>query len=173
MTDVANAILDGTDCVMLSEESAIGAYPVEAVEMLGRIARAVEPRVRPRFGPEWQEPSLESADNQELIAASVAHIAEHTKPLGVFVPTKTGATVRLIAAFRLPVWITAASRFEKTCQDLQFVYGVHALHRPERPANWQDLARDCFAAAGPGRILMTEGTAGPGEGTNRFEILTV
>ena len=129
--------------------------------------------MRPRFGPEWQEPSLESADNQELIAASVAHIAEHTKPLGVFVPTKTGATVRLIAAFRLPVWITAASRFEKTCQDLQFVYGVHALHRPERPASWQDLARECFAAAGPGRVLMTQGTAGPGGGTNRFEILTI
>jgi pyruvate kinase len=172
-TDVANAILDGTDCVMLSEESAMGAYPVEAVQMLGRIALAVEPRVQPRFGPEWQEPRLESADNQELIAASVAHIAERTKPLGIFVPTKTGATVRLIAAFRLPVWITAASRFEKTCQDLQFVYGVQALHRPERPASWQDLARDCFAAAGPGRILMTEGTAGPGGGTNRFEILTI
>jgi pyruvate kinase len=172
-TDVANAILDGTDCVMLSEESAMGAYPVEAVRMLSRIALAVEPRVRPRFGPEWQEPSLDSADSQELIAASVAHIAERTRPLGIFVPTKTGATVRLIAAFRLPVWITATSRFEKTCQDLQFVYGVHALHRPERPASWQALARDCFADAGPGRILMTEGTAGPGGGTNRFEILTI
>jgi pyruvate kinase len=173
VTDVANAILDGTDCVMLSEESAIGAYPVEAVEMLGRVALAVEPRVQPRFGPEWQEPSLKSADNQELIAASVARIAERIRPLGVFVPTETGATVRLIAAFRLPVWITAASRFEKTCQDLQFVYGVQALHLPERPASWQDLARDCFAAAGPGRILITEGAAGPGEGTNRFEILTI
>jgi pyruvate kinase len=173
VTDVANAILDGTDCVMLSEESAIGAYPVEAVEMLGRVALAVEPRVQPRFGPEWQEPSLKSADNQELIAASVARIAERIRPLGVFVPTETGATVRLIAAFRLPVWITAASRFEKTCQDLQFVYGVQALHLPERPASWQDLARDCFAAAGLGRILITEGAAGPGEGTNRFEILTI
>ena len=42
-TDVANAILDGTDCVMLSEESAMGRYPVEAVTMLARIAQAVEP----------------------------------------------------------------------------------------------------------------------------------
>lgn len=172
-TDVANAILDGTDCVMLSEESAMGAYPVDAVRMLSRIAATTEPHVRARFGPEWQEPSLESADNLGLIAASVAHIAAQTRALGVFVPTETGATVRRIAAFRQPVWITAASPSEQTCQNLQFVYGVHAIHQAKRPASWQDLARTHFKDAGSGRVLVTEGAAGQGGGTNRFEILTL
>ncbi len=55
-TDVANAILDGTDCVMLSEESAMGDHPVDAVRMLARIAEASEPRLRPRIGAEWEDP---------------------------------------------------------------------------------------------------------------------
>ncbi|HSA79960.1 MAG TPA: pyruvate kinase [Geminicoccaceae bacterium] len=171
-TDVANAILDGTDCVMLSEESAMGAHPVEAVQMLRRIAEAAEPRVQPRFGPEWQEPRMESADNQQLIATSLAHIAERTSPLGIFVPTTTGATARRIAAFRLPVWITAVSPSDKACQDMQFVYGVRALHLPERPPYWEDFIRDHYRELGPGRVLMTEGIAGPG-GTNRLEIVDV
>ena len=52
VTDVANAILDGTDCVMLSEESAVGAYPVEAARMLSRIAKVTEPHLRARLEPE-------------------------------------------------------------------------------------------------------------------------
>jgi pyruvate kinase len=171
-TDVANAILDGTDCVMLSEESAIGAHPVAAVPMLGRIAAAAEPRVQPRFGPEWQEPRMESADNQQLIATSLAHIAERTSPLGIFVPTTTGATARRIASFRLQPWITAASPSERACQEMQFIYGVRALHLPERPPEWEDFIRDHYKEVGPGRVLMTEGVAGPG-GTNRLEIVNV
>ena len=171
-TDVANAILDGTDCVMLSEESAMGDHPVDAVEMLARIAEAAEPRLRPRIGPEWEPPQSSEIDNQELIAACVAHVAARVAPLGIFVPTETGATVRRIAAFRLPVWITAVSRFEQTCQNLQFIYGVRSLHLPQRPDSWPDFTRKHFHAQGPGRILMTEGPAGPG-GTNRLEIIDV
>ena len=171
-TDVANAILDGTDCVMLSEESAIGAHPVAAVEMLGRIAAAAEPRVEPRFGPAWQEPRMESADNQQLIATSLAHIAERTSPLGLCVPTTTGATARRIASFRLQPWITAASPSERACQEMQFIYGVRALHLPERPPEWEDFIRAHYKEQGPGRVLMTEGVAGPG-GTNRLEIVNV
>jgi pyruvate kinase len=172
-TDVANAILDGTDCVMLSEESAMGDHPVDAVRMLARIAEAVEPGLRPRVGAEWEEPPEDDAvDNQELIATSVAHIAARITPLGIFVPTETGATVRRIAAFRLPVWITAVSRFDKTCQDLQFTFGVRSLHLPQRPDSWPVFTRAHFHDEGPGRILMTEGPVGPG-GTNRLEIIDV
>jgi pyruvate kinase len=171
-TDVANAILDGTDCVMLSEESAMGDHPVDAVRMLARIAAAAEPALRPRVGAEWEDSGVADASNQELIATCVAHIAARITPLGIFVPTETGATVRRIAAFRLPVWITAVSRFDKTCQDLQFVAGVRSLHLPQRPDSWPDFTREHFHAQGSGRILMTEGPAGPG-GTNRLEIIDV
>ena len=171
-TDVANAILDGTDCVMLSEELAMGDHPVDAVRMLARIAEAAEPGLRPRVGVEWEGPEAGEADNQELIATCVAHVAARITPLGIFVPTETGATVRRIAAFRLPVWITAVSRFDQTCQNLQFVFGVQSLHLPQRPESWPVFTREHFHEQGPGRILMTEGPAGPG-GTNRLEIIDV
>jgi pyruvate kinase len=170
VTDVANAILDGTDCVMLSEESAIGAYPVEAVEMLTRIARATEPEVTLRSGAK----GLASAgSNIELIASSVAAIAQKLPPLGVLVPTRRGATARQIAAFRLPVPVTAVRRSERTCQELVFSYGVDALHEPEWSGSWKDLARHFGARAGSGaKVLLTEGDAGSQiDGTNRLEIV--
>jgi pyruvate kinase len=96
VSDVTNAILDGTDCVMLSEESAIGAHPVRAVRMLSRIAQLTEPHIAPR-----PEPELESAngtvDNQELVAASVAGMALRMRPVGIVVPTDTGAMARRVA----------------------------------------------------------------------------
>ena len=115
---------------------------------------------------------MEHADNQQLIATSLAHIAERTSPLGSVVPTTTGATARRIAAFRLQPWITAASPSERACQQMQFIYGVRALHLPERPPEWEGFIRDHFKEQGPGRVLMTEGVAGPG-GTNRLEIVNV
>jgi pyruvate kinase len=171
VTDVANAILDGTDCVMLSEESAIGAHPVEAVEMLTRIANATEPQVAPRSGARWPG---RAGSNIELVASSVAAIAQKVPPLGILVPTKRGSTPRRIAAFRLPVLVTAVSRSEKTCQELVFSYGVHALHEPERSGSWQELVRRHFGAEAPpgAKVLLTEGTPGVEiDGTNRLEII--
>jgi pyruvate kinase len=142
------------------------------VQMLGRIAAAAEPLVQPRFGPAWQEPRAEHADDQQLIAASLAHMAERTSPLGILVPTATGATARRIAAFRLQAWITAVSPSERACQQMQFVHGVDAVHLPERPPAWGDFIRDHYRDRGPGRVLMTAGGAAAG-GTNRLEIVNL
>jgi pyruvate kinase len=173
VTDVANAILDGTDSVMLSEESAVGAHPVEAVRMLGRIARVTEPQVAPRLEPE-PDAAKHALDNQELVAASLAGMARRIRPIGILVPTDTGAMARRIARFRLPVRITAVSRSEATCQALQLVYGVDPVHRPDRP-DWHAFAREHFkdrARSEPGgRILMTEDTTGDSGGGSRLEIV--
>jgi pyruvate kinase len=159
VTDVANAILDGADCVMLSEESAVGAYPVDAVRMLSRIAKVTELHMRPRLEPELA-PSDPVAETQAPIAASVAHMALRVEPAGILVPSHTGAMARRIARYRLPQWITAVSASEATCQALQFVYGVEALYQPERPTSWYAFAREHFkdrvkSEAGA-RILLTE-----------------
>ncbi len=172
-TDVANAILDGTDCVMLSEESAMGAYPIDAVQVLTRIAAATEPHVQPRLEVEWAATDP-AAENQQLVAASIAHIAERVRPAGIIVPTTSGNTPRKIAAFRLPQWVTAVSRFEPVCQALQFAYGVEAVHHAERIGSWQDFARSYFQKRGAtsGRVLMTVGTsASASGGTNSLEII--
>jgi pyruvate kinase len=163
VTDVTNAILDGTDCVMLSEESAIGAHPVEAVRMLRRIAEVAEPHVAPRRETA-ADPAEHAVDSRELVAASVAAMALRVRPLGIVVPTEGGDMVQRIARYRLPVPITAISPHEATCQALQFVYGVEPEHRPDRPGSWHAFARDRFkdrarSAPGRARILLTEDVA--------------
>lgn len=175
-TDVANAILDGTDCVMLSGESAVGKYPVQSVQMLVKIAAATEPH-RPRQ-PVWEtiETSAEEnrADPTELVALSVATTAARVSPAAIFVPTLSGASARRITRFRLPVWITAVSTEDRTCQRLLFSYGVYPVHEPIHPGNWNSYARDWMRShdiAGD-LVLLTEGPspANP-EANNRLEII--
>jgi pyruvate kinase len=134
-TDVANAILNGTDCVMLSGESAMGNYPVESVQMLAKIAAAVEPE-RHMFKVKEIFQGID-VQPEQLIAASVESSLEHVTPAAVFVPTHSGATARSIARFRLPVWIIALSIQESTCQRLQFTYGVYPVHETEYPENYK------------------------------------
>ena len=142
-TDVANAILDGTDCVMLSEESALGRYPVEAVTMLAKIAQAVEPH-RP---VSFVRDTLRSiaTGNQisttDLISLSVESALERMPIAGVIVPSRSGATARQLARLRLPIWVTAVSSQEATCQALQFSYGIYPVHELGETEDWSGWAR--------------------------------
>jgi pyruvate kinase len=175
-TDVANAILDGTDCVMLSGESAIGMYPVEAVEMLARIATSIEPhrqshQVREALRGVGHEENLNLKD---LIALSVETTLERISPAAVFVPTRSGASARNITRFRLPVWIAGIRSQEATCQDLQFSYGVYPVHEPEHPEDWKAYVREFLGSHGLGGnlVVLTEGpSAKHPEGNNRMEII--
>src|SRR5512136_2183400 len=93
-TDVANAILDGTDCVMLSAESAMGRYPVDAVAMLGKIAVSSEAQ-RPAHTVEGLFKGVDLTGKvrpEHLIAISVQACMEYAMPAAVFVPTTSGAT---------------------------------------------------------------------------------
>ncbi|MCU0604768.1 MAG: pyruvate kinase [Desulfobacterales bacterium] len=142
-TDVANAILDGTDAVMLSGESAMGRYPVEAVAMLAKIAAATEGH-RSSFVPALANDCTANDQDiraEELIAASVEATIRRITPATVIVPTHSGGTARSIARFRLPVWITAVSSQEKTCQDLMFSYGVFPECEHDHPDRWIDWCR--------------------------------
>ncbi len=142
-TDVANAILDGTDAVMLSGESAMGRHPVDAVAMLARIAAATESH-RADFGTVCAGEVIadgEEIQAEELIAASVEATIRRITPATVIVPTHSGGTARSIARFRLPVWITAVSSQEKTCRDLMFSYGVFPVCEQDHPDRWIDWCR--------------------------------
>lgn len=175
-TDVANAILDGTDCVMLSGESAMGKFPVESVAMLSNIAKATEPH-RPGYR---RKEFLETygldknISRVDLIALSVYYTLERSSTAAIFVPTMSGATARNIARFRMPVWITAVSPNNETCQKLQFSYGVYPVCEPEHPERWKDYARRIIKEHHfTGNVaLLTEGpsTTHP-EANNRMEII--
>ncbi len=175
-TDVANAIIDGTDCVMLSGESAVGKYPVDAVAMLAKIAAAIEPHrpsipVRETVKSAGREGDVSLTD---LISLSVETTLEHVTPAAVIVPTRSGATARSIARFRLPVWITAVSSQETTCQGLQFSYGVYPVHEPEHPEDWKAFAWNWLRSQGiDGRlVVLTEGPSRKHpDANNRMELI--
>ena len=175
-TDVANAILDGTDCVMLSGESAVGEFPVHATNMLARIAADIEPHrsinpIREKLKSRRQD---DDAKLEDLIALCVETTLERITPQTVIVPTRSGATARGITRFRLPVWITAFSRFERTCQDLMFSYGVIPVCEPDHPDDWKQWARSWLLNVGEvgDLVVLTEGPSKKHPyRNNRMEIL--
>jgi len=139
-TDVANAILDGTDCVMLSGESAIGQYPEEAVAMLAKIAATTESH-RPllseaRVDAVKQKP----ASAAEAIAAVVEHALDTVPCVAIFVPTLSGTTARMISRFKPSAWIAAVTNDSAVGRGLIFSYGVEPVERDEGSGNWRDFA---------------------------------
>ena len=163
-TDVANAILDGTDCLMLSAESAMGRYPEEAVQMLARIAAFTEPR-RPRSTlRELHE--LCDSQTHDTVAETMALIVEHaldTASCGaVFVPTHTGTTARMISRFKPVPWVAAFTHDRAVSQGLAFSYGVFPVQVDTYPGDWRAFAKDWVKEQG---VSGTEAllVAGPSE----------
>jgi pyruvate kinase len=161
-TDVANAILDGTDCIMLSGESAMGKYPEEAVAMLAKIAAFTE-----THRPPTRLDDLKAMSSQrrltvaaEAIASVVEHSLETVPCAAVFVPTRTGTTARMISRFNPAVWIVAVSRDADVCQGLAFSYGIYPVQCAEDPEDWRDFARNWLGEHQlPGAVAML--VAGP------------
>ena len=141
-TDVANAILDGTDGVMLSAESAVGKFPEESVAMLAKIAARVESARSPATLEAMRRTTRERkpSSTAEAIATVVQNALETVPCAAVFVPTLTGTTARLLSRFKPGIWIAALCRSHAVCQGLQFSYGVQPVEVPEEPRSWQDFA---------------------------------
>jgi pyruvate kinase len=124
-SDVANAILDGTDAVMLSEETAIGLYPREAVAAMDLIIRAVEGDPGWRASPEWLDlvPEAPARSEHAVAAAAVAATRMLGAPL-IVTFTKSGFSARMVAAQRPPVPVLGVTDGEHTCRQLALVWGV-------------------------------------------------
>jgi len=177
-TDVSNAILDGTDCVMLSAESAMGAYPVESVAMLARIAATVEPtRRRVTVKETFTGVDLSGRIRPEhLIALSIEASLEYLQPAAIFVPSSSGTTARRLAAMHLPVRVVAMSSRAKTCQDLLFSYGVTPVHEPALPSSWNRYVKDWLRRhelAGDFAILTQRVPGDDPAGDHRMEIINL
>jgi pyruvate kinase len=162
-TDVANAILDGTDAIMLSGESAMGKFPEESVAMLSRIAAYTEShrpptRLTDSCGTSGQSKPRTAA---EALARLVEYSIETVPCSAVFVPTRTGTTARMISRFNPPIWIVAMSPDSAVCQGLAFSYGVRSVQlTKEMPENWGDFARNWLSNNDlPGTVAML--VAGP------------
>jgi pyruvate kinase len=128
---------------------------------LSKIAASIEPH---RPGPRVRE-ELTASEGEgdvrfgELITFSVEATLKRVTSAAVFVPTHSGATARSMTRFRLPVWIVAVSSQKKTCQALQFSYGVYPVHEPDDPENWNEYARNWLQSHGVhgNLVFLTEG----------------
>jgi len=141
-TDVANAILDGTDCIMLSAESAMGKYPEESVAMLARIAACTESHreaARSDEAPAGRRPAR-ATTAPEAISDVVEHALETVPCAAVFIPTHTGTTARMISRFKPRVWTVAVCHDAAVCQGLAFSYGVFASQPVVAPKHWREFA---------------------------------
>ena len=127
VSDVATAIYDGADAVMLSAESATGQYPCEAVQMMDRIANSVERdpsyQARIHFTQTRLEPTTADA-----LAGSARQIAQTVSATAMVCYSSSGATARRIARERPPVPLLAMSASLHTSRRLGLLWGVHAVH---------------------------------------------
>ena len=175
VTDVANAIFDGTDAVMLSEETAVGEHPVEAVRVMDRVARAAERQLP--YG-EWLYNRVEEGERDVAeTVAQVAVAATYRLDLAaIVVPTGSGRTPRLISAFRPRVPVLAVSSRIETVRRMNLLFGVRAVQAEPWKSLRQllddcaSLARDAGHAKPGDLIAVTAGLPSQELGTNLFEV---
>lgn len=169
VTDVANAILDGTDAVMLSEETAVGKFPVEAAAMMAQIAQRVE-KGFPFHG--WMRKSQGSQKRlPEAVAHAACQLAEQIGASSIITCTELGLTSRLVAKYRPSQPILAATPNETTFRRLALVWGVVPI-QSERIRNTEEMLEKALAAvrkaglARPGEtVVLTAGPRGNVPGT--------
>jgi pyruvate kinase len=130
VSDVANAIYDGTDAVMLSAETASGKYPVEAVRRMASIAREVESVVGKKGFPEPAVTGGQSS-HPEIIAGAAYNAACTAGVAAIVVFTASGFSARLIAGYRPPIPIYAFTPSETAMRVLSIVYGVRPILSPD------------------------------------------
>jgi pyruvate kinase len=162
VADVANAILDGTDAVMLSEETAVGRYAVEATATMARIAQDTETALP---FENWEERLAESGVQPlpEAVAGAACALAEDINAAAIVAYTQLGSTARLVAKHRPRRPIVALSPLEATCRRLSLVWGVVPLRTESAVSTDEMLERAPSLAARTGfvrsgdRVVITAG----------------
>jgi len=161
VSDVANAILDGTDAVMLSNETAVGKYPVEAVGTMAKIAQRIEQEMALNSDAQTKD-TRRSIPN--AISQAVGQIAEQLEAAAIMTLTKSGATARNVSKFRPQTPILAITPLVNVARQLQLVWGVKPLLVLELPSTTQtfqvalNMAQENFLLSEGDLVVMTAGT---------------
>ena len=150
-SDVANAIYDGTDAVMLSGETAVGAHPVEAVSYMNRIARAAEADLR-KDGWDVVVPQGTIDDHLTHLTRT---LAQDIGADAIVVPTLTGRTARLVARHRPRATVVAAAPTEEVLHRLALVWGLRAVPLPTRLSSGEDRLETAVRAAFASGVIST------------------
>ena len=176
VTDVSNAILDGADAVMLSDETTVGKYPLEAVTMLERIAHSTEKSLRG-----YSQPLVEAAtsDTGEAIGRAACRLADYVHAKAIVAPTQSGSTARRVAMYRPAQPIVALCTNPRVARRLKLVRGVYpVMTKQAKTVDWlferADLAAEEMGFARRGeRVVVTSGTPGMMGTTNLIKVSVV
>jgi len=175
VSDVANAVFDGTDALMLSGETASGKYPLEAVRTMARIAIQAESQ-KPRATTLESEATLNQV--RRYLARSAAASALHLPVKAVIADTETGRIARLLSSYRIHVPVYAFSPQLSTVRGLSLSYGVFSSLLPAPSSTEQLVSRSLKALMERGQIeaddlvVVIGGAPGKSETTNFLEINT-
>jgi pyruvate kinase len=174
-SDVANAVLDGTDALMLSGETASGKHPVEAVKTMARIIREIESSAYYR---QWMEPAqLEMATSSNAIAHAAVIAARAMKAKVIACVTESGGVARLISEYRPEASIAALTTSDVTFRQLALVWGVTPVH-VQHAASTDELIDRVEAAlsahhlarTGEHVVITMSVPIGSGQSTNLLKI---
>jgi pyruvate kinase len=148
-SDVANAIYDGTDAVMLSAETAAGKYPVEAVKMMARIVCETEAQLR-TTDPHDARPVRTRLSIAETICESMAHAAEDLDIAAIAVFTESGTTARQLSKYRPKPAIYALSSIDVVINRMAMLWGVHPIKcaKAHTAEQMVDMAEDLLETGG-------------------------
>ncbi len=174
-SDVANAVIDGTDCIMLSGESAIGDFPVKAVEMMDKIAREVESGIRFKSYP--------PVDGTKIMALSesAAAMVKIVNPACIVVMTSTGKSAKYVAAERPCTPVLAFTMNERVYHALNLLWGITPVLIQEKASGFDEMISIAekvvidLGIARTGDTIIILGGIPPGEpgGTNFIKIHTL
>jgi pyruvate kinase len=161
-SDVANAVLDGTDAVMLSEETAIGNYPTEAVRVLHRVALQAEPEIdHPEMLADSQSPSVPPVTG--AISRAAVELAADIGAVAIVTTTSSGDTARLVARLRPATPVLAMTTSDVVTRQLNLSWGVIPAAAPETESTVElgeailaELVRHGFGGQGD-RVVITAG----------------
>ncbi len=179
-SDVANAIFDGTDAVMLSGETAIGKYPVESVAMMRRIAASAE--TQQLFGQHLRTETAvtpDFLDFADALSRSAARIAEHIKANAIIAFTQSGSTARLASKCRPCCPIIAATPLDSTARRCNLYWGVQPMlikpidNTDEMIAAVQQHTRDLGLVKSGDVVIITAGTPGQPGTTNMMKLQVI
>ncbi|WP_273841633.1 pyruvate kinase [Rubrobacter calidifluminis] len=179
VSDVANAIFDRTDAVMLSGETAVGRYPVQSVEEMDRVCRAAEAAIN--YGRDIAaSASWGRGDRYDAVTHAACELAEVLDAEAILTATQSGLSCIRAARFRPPNRILAVSPEERTVRRLALVWGVTAI-QGEQAGSLAERFREAIEAAEStgcvkegDEIIVIGGTAGPVPGsTNTLQVHTV
>lgn len=184
VTDVANAILDGTDAVMLSEETAIGKYPVQTVKTMAKIAVKTENNRNGANLPCNLHDFIAKTHNMhnlkiaDVISINVLEAHEILKPKYIITTTSSGTTARMISRFKPDCWILSFTKNQDTADFLNFSYGVFPIQLSHNKDSWHGVVLDFIkeknlVKKGDMVFLTQRRFVDKNEGTDSFGVIKI